>query len=126
MSCDELACFQVLLVLTEFYSGKMTKEEARSLMDGLLPVVPLPYVPEAQVIVDRIYEETAVPDEVVEQATEPKTESIEDSESVEVAPNEDTVQEEQEHPKEEEIPFSEPSHESEDDIEEIEQDEYMK
>jgi hypothetical protein len=115
MSCDEMPCYQVLLVLTEFYYNRMSKGEARSLMDGLLPGVPLPYVPEAQVIVDKIYEEEPV---IIEEAQnqEQELENTETEEPQEinnvvndVAVEEVVVQDDVPQIDEEsEIPFSDP------------------
>jgi len=64
MSCEKVACFQVLLVLTDFYYNKITKQEAREMLSNLLPEVPPPYVQEAQVILDKILEEDVVVDVV--------------------------------------------------------------
>jgi predicted nucleic acid-binding Zn-ribbon protein len=93
----------------------MSKEEARSLMDGLLLSVPLPYVPEAQVIVDKIYEEEPV---IIEEAQnqEQELENTETEEPQEinnvvndVAVEEVVVQDDVPQIDEEsEIPFSDP------------------
>jgi hypothetical protein len=57
MSCDKPECFQVLLVLTDFNYGYITKYEARDRLVGVLSDDMLPYDPPAKVLIDRIYKE---------------------------------------------------------------------
>jgi hypothetical protein len=131
MSCDVISCFQVLLVLSDFYYGKISKEEARSLMDGLLLDVPPPYVPEAQVILDKIYEEETMVDSLnheIEQESEVIT--IEEEKDITIcespATDEDLL-----YINETDIPFSELQNAEDDQLSddysiEPQQDEFMK
>ena len=61
-SCDKPECFQVLLVLTDFYYDRITKYQAREMLIGILSDDMLPYDPQAKVLIDRIYDDDPVPE----------------------------------------------------------------
>lgn len=55
-SCDVPECFQVLLVLTDYYNKVIDKSTARELLDKILTVDMLPYEAQAKILIDEIYD----------------------------------------------------------------------
>lgn len=79
-SCDTPECFQVLMVISDFYYDKLPKKDARELLDMVLTDEMKPYDPNAKTLIDKIYDLDAGVE------VEPKKEVSVEVESVEHAP----------------------------------------
>lgn len=89
-SCDTPQCFQVLMVINDFYYEKISKQDARNLLDDILTEEMKPYDENARTLIDRIYEldEYQVVEEIVE--------DIDEEEILEIAPEDPAPVEEAE------------------------------
>lgn len=55
-SCDTRECFSVMLILSDFYYNRISKSEARSLLDEYLNTDMLPYSENTKNLIDKIYD----------------------------------------------------------------------
>ena len=81
-SCDTPQCFQVLMVINDFYYEKISKEDARNLLDGILTEEMKPYDENARTLIEKIYEADEIP------ATEEIVEVFEEETDIDAAPEE--------------------------------------
>ena len=76
-SCDTPQCFQVLMVINDFYYEKISKEDARNLLDGILTEEMKPYDENARILIEKIYEADEIP--AIEETVEIIEEEIVDT-----------------------------------------------
>lgn len=84
-TCDRPECYQVHLILHEFYYGQISKSDAKKILDEILDEDMLPYTENARNLIEQIYKEDAVEQivpeqEIVEEESEPEVAIVEETE----------------------------------------------
>lgn len=65
-SCDTTECFQVHMVIKDYYNNEVSKEAAKKLLEGIITDEMKPYEPNTRWLIEEIMAESVVVRPVVE------------------------------------------------------------